>query len=430
VSTQLHGIAKTAKEKRGEIFSSLNHHLNKDFLRETWYSLNHKGAPGVDGISIQDYECKLDENLEDLVARLKAGRYRASPARRVDIPKGNNQTRPLSIPSVEDRLLQKAVARILEAIFENDFLECSYGFRPGRGPHTALKDLRQQIVINKTMWLYEVDIKGYFNHVNHDWLRRMLSERIKDPIIMRLIGKWLKAGVMKDGVLLLNAEGTPQGGPISCILSNIYLHFVLDLWFTRVVQPRLKGANKLIRFVDDFVICFETQSDADRLQKVLPQRLAKFNLEIAQEKTRLICFGRFARERMKKVGRKTESFVFLGFNHVCGKDKNGRFCLVRIPSSKSCTKFLRKTKEWLWTHMHWNVTAQQKRLGEMLNGFYCYFGLPHCCGKLNLVQREVKRQWRRVLMRRSQTGPCRYWSFLADQTWFKLPNPKVHHACI
>lgn len=425
--TKLSRIAEISRKREKSKFTSLAHLLSEDFLKETWKTLNPKGAPGVDRTSMATYAEQLDERVSSLVARLKARRYKATPARRVDIPKGRNSTRPLSIPIVEDRLLQKGVARILEAIFEPEFKDCSYGFRQGKNPHGALSDLRKQIVCDKTMWVYEVDIKGYFNHVNHQWLLRMLKERIADPVILRLISKWLRAGVMKDGVVIINKVGSPQGGPISCVLSNIYLHYVLDLWFENIVKPRMAGPSRLFRFVDDFVICFQNRKDALSVESVLPKRLNKFGLSIAECKTQLICFGRFARARLPDRNQKVQTFTFLGFKHVCGEDKQGRFALIRIPSSKACSKFLRKTKTWLWSHMHMKTIQHQKMLKQMLVGFYAYFGLTSCCGKMNLVRWSVLRQWRRVLMRRSQKGPYRYWSFIESQTWFSLPNPKVYH---
>lgn len=426
VSTKLYRIGALAKERRKEKFTSLAHLLNVEFLKDTWTQMNRKGAMGVDSVTMQEYGEKLEVNLNQLVDRLKSNRYRAQPSRRVNIPKGNEGTRPLSIPCVEDRVLQKAVSRILQEIFDVDFLESSYGFRPGKSPHKALQVLRHQVVCGKTMWVYDVDIRGYFNNVNHRWLNRMLKERIKDPVILRLINKWLKVGVMENGVRYLSTSGTPQGSPISCILSNIYLHYVLDLWFEKIVLPRLEGEAKLLRFVDDFVICFQKLNDAKMFEKALIKRLGKFNLEISKDKTSLICFGRFAKERVGKP----KTFNFLGFKHVCGSNRNGEFILVRIPSTKACSKFLKRTKEWLWRHMHYTVWQHKKHLTEMLRGFYGYFGLPHSSHKLSLVREHVQKQWRRVLMRRSQKGPCRYWSFLASREWFVLPHPKVYHPKI
>jgi group II intron reverse transcriptase/maturase len=384
--------------------------------------LNPHGAAGIDGEAVGEFEKNLEERVTALLARLKAGQYRAPPVRRVEIPKGRNQTRPLGIPTVEDRLLQKAVARIVEAIFEQDFREVSFGYRPGRNAHQALCVLRRHIVRDKVMQVYEADIRGYFTHLNHEWLQTMIRHRIADPVILRLIGKWLKAGVMTDGVLVRTEEGTPQGGCISPILANVYLHFVLDLWFEKKFKPRCRGEAYLIRFVDDFVACFQYQGDAIAFGQALEERMRKFGLELAPEKTRLLTFGRFAKEREQQSKEKAGSFVFLGFNHVGGVDRSGKFALIRLPSKKSCRKFLDQTHEWLKRHSHWKRRDQQAHLTMRLKGFYQYFSLHHCRPRLNWILREVQRQWIRTLRRRSQRHRL-YWSYLRSRDWFVLPYP-------
>jgi group II intron reverse transcriptase/maturase len=328
----------------------------------------------------------------------------------------------LGIPTVADRLLQKAVARILGAIFEVDFCNASYGYRPGRSPHHALRALRTQIRTGWVNHVFEADIRGYFNHVCHSWLQRMLRERIADPVILSLIGKWLRAGAMQDGVVVRSEEGTPQGGPISCILANIYLHFSLDLWFERKFKRQIQGEAYLVRFVDDFVVSFQYQADAEEFQRKLRERFARFNLELAEEKTRLLLFGRFATERRIRNGQKAETFEFLGFKHVCGVDRGGRFAVIRIPSVRSCRKFLARVREWLLQHMHWSRREQQSHLRAMLQGFYQYFGLHHCNKKLSWIHREVQQQWRRLLRQQSQRHKL-HWSFLETRDWFKLPWP-------
>lgn len=317
------------------------------------------------------------------------------------------------------------MARILEAIFEVDFCDASYGYRPGRSPHHALRALREQIVTKKVSYVFEADIRGYFNHVCHSWLQRMVRERIADPVILSLIGKWLKAGAMQDGVVVRSEEGTPQGGPISCVLANIYLHYTLDLWFEKKFKPQCQGEAHLVRFVDDFVVSFQYLADAENFQRQLRARLARFNLELAEEKTRLLLFGRFAAERCARIDRRPETFEFLGFKHVCGTDRGGRFALIRLPSVKSCRKFLARTHEWLVRHMHWTRRDQQRHLREMLRGFYQYFRLHHCQEKLDWIRREVQRQWRRTLRQQSQRHRL-HWSYLASREWFKLPLPPRH----
>ncbi|WP_247538757.1 group II intron reverse transcriptase/maturase [Ralstonia pseudosolanacearum] len=432
MSTTLDQIAGKARSAPKLRFTSLVHLLTPAFLNETWRQLNRRGASGVDGETTKEFEQDLDSRVQDLCERLKRGTYRAPPVRRVEIPKGLGKTgtRPLGIPTVEDRLLQRAVARILEAVFEADFLECSYGFRPGRSPHDALRALRGIIVTKKVGHLYEADIRGYFNHIQHEWLQKMVAHRIGDPVILRLIGKWLKAGFMAGGDVTRTEEGSPQGGPISPILANIYLHYVLDLWFEKKAMRMCKGEAYLTRFADDFVVNFQYRSDADRFAKDLADRFGKFGLELAEEKTRLMRFGRFVRADLEKTGEKPDKFDFLGFTHVCGVDRSGKFALVRIPCVKSCWKFLAKTREWLKTNRHWKRRDQQRQLTTMLRGFYQYFGLHHCQHKLDLIRMEVQLQWVRVLRRRSQRHRM-YWSYLNSRSWFELPYAgSTRHATV
>jgi len=431
MSTQLGQINAKAKTDRKLRFTSLAHLLTPEFLEETWRQLNRQGASGVDGETIQQFERELGTRVQDICRRLKAGTYKAPPVRRVEISKGPGKvgTRPLGIPTVEDRLVQRAVARILEAVFEADFLDCSYGFRPRRSPHHALRALRETIVTKKVRHLFEADIRGYFNHINHQWLREMVAHRIADPVILRLIGKWLRAGAMQNGVVTRTEAGTPQGGPISPILANIYLHFVLDLWFEKKFRPFCQGEAYLTRFADDFVVSFQYKRDAETFHRKLIWRFRRFNLELAEDKTRLLPFGRFARGMKAEYGEKPETFEFLGFMHVCGTDRSGRFALVRIPSRKSCRKFLARTHEWLTGHRHWKRRDQQRQLRIMLAGFYQYFGLHHCKPKLDWVRREVQLQWVRVLRRRSQRHRL-YWCYLLRREWFALPYARTVHAGI
>ena len=432
MSTQLDQIAGKAKSEPKLRFTSLAHLLTPEFLKETWKQMNRRGASGIDGETTKEFEQDLDTRVQDLCERLKQGAYRAPPVRRVEIPKGPGKvgTRPLGIPTVEDRLLQRAVARILEAVFEADFLECSYGFRPGRSPHDALRALRGIIVTKKVGHLYEADIRGYFNHIQHEWLQKMVAHRIGDPVILRLIGKWLNAGFMAGGVVTRTEEGSPQGGPISPILANIYLHYVLDLWFEKKAARMCEGEAYLTRFADDFVVNFQYRSDADRFAKSLTDRFGKFGLELAEEKTRLMRFGRFVRADLAKTGEKPDKFDFLGFTHVCGVDRGGKFALVRIPCVKSCRKFLAKTREWLKGHRHWKRRDQQRQLTTMLRGFYQYFGLHHCQRKLDVIRREVQLQWIRTLRRRSQRHRM-YWSYLTSRSWFELPQAgSTRHATV
>ncbi|XXT17092.1 group II intron reverse transcriptase/maturase [Sorangium sp. So ce429] len=284
-----------------------------EFLLETWKQMNRRAAGGVDGETMQEFERDRETRIKELHARLRTGRYRPPPVRRVEIPKGDGRTRPLGIPTVEDRLVQRAVARILSAIYEQDFLDCSYGFRLGRNPHQALRALRSHLVAGKVRHVYEADIRGYFNHINHDWLRKMVAHRIADPVILRLLGRWLRASVMQEGIVVRMHEGSPQGGPISPVLANVYLHYVLDLWFEKKFKTWCQGEAYLTRFADDYVACFQYKRDAERLDRILTRRMRKFGLELAREKTRMLLFGRFARERMAEFGKKPETFELLGW---------------------------------------------------------------------------------------------------------------------
>jgi RNA-directed DNA polymerase len=431
MSTQLSQITRKATCDRKVRFTSLAHLLTPEFLKETWGQMNRRAAGGIDRESCEQFESELEQRVQEIYQQLRAGTYRAPPVRRVEIPKGPGKVgvRPLGIPTVSDRLLQRAVARILEAVFEADFLECSYGFRPGRSPHHALRALRVQCVTKKVRYIAEADIRGYFTHVSHRWLRQMVAHRIADPVILSLIGKWLNAGVMQDGVVMVAAEGTPQGGPISSVLSNLYLHFALDLWFEKKFKPQCRGEAYMVRFVDDFVGSFQNRHEAEEFLRQVRERFARFNLTLAEEKTRSLQFGRFAAADRAVDGERPETFEFLGFKHVCGVDRSGKFALIRIPSVRSCRKFLARTHEWLGRHPHWKRRDQQQQLQLMLRGFYQYFGLHHCEQKLQWIRGQVQRQWIRRLRRRSQRHRL-YWSYLLSRQWFELPYPRTVHPTV
>jgi RNA-directed DNA polymerase len=431
MSTQLGQIAKKAKLDRKACFTSLAHLLTPAFLKETWGMMNRKAASGVDGESTEQFASELEERVEEICKQLKAGTYRAPPVRRVEIPKGPGKsgTRPLGIPTVADRLLQRAVARILEAVFEADFLDCSFGFRPGRNPHHALRVLRLHIVTGKVSHVFEADIRSYFTRIDHQWLRRMVAHRIADPFILRLVSKWLKAGAMRNGVFIVAEEGTPQGGPISPVLSNVYLHFTLDLWFEKQFKPRCRGEAYLVRFADDFVGCFQFPEDARSFQRELRERFVRFNLELAEEKTRLLLFGRFAAAMRGRHGLRPETFEFLGFKHVCGTDRSGRFALIRIPSTKSCRKFLARTREWLLAHRHWLRREHKQHLSVMLRGFYQYFALHHCERKLSWIRFKILRQWKHALQSRGQRRRLS-WKRLGNCSWFELPFARNMHPTV
>lgn len=317
------------------------------------------------------------------------------------------------------------MARILSAVYEADFLDVSYGFRPGRNAHDALRTVRQHVVLGKTRWVFEADIRGYFNHIQHDWLQKMVAHRIGDGTLRWLIAKWLKAGALADGIHVRSPEGTPQGGPISPVLANLYLHYVLDLWFDKAVRPALRGEAHLVRFADDFVVTFEHRDDAERFARALRTRLSRFGLELAEDKTRLLPFGRFAHERVA-AGQRPPTFDFLGFMHVSGTTWDGKFTLVGIPTHKSLRKFLDAVHAWLVAHRHWRRRDQQTHLRRMLLGVYQYFGVHHCRRKLWWLYHEVQHQWAGQRRRQSQRHRM-YWSYLRARTWFRLPEPALTH---
>lgn len=424
--TKLDRIAEKAKADSKLRFTSLVHLITPEFLMETWKQMNRKGVSGVDQETTKEFASNLEERCQDLVLRLKERRYKAPPVKRVEIPKGDGKTRPLGIPTVEDRLLQRAVARILGTIYEEDFLPSSYGFRRGRNPHQAVAELRNKAMFGGGRFVFETDIRGFFNHLSHQWLMRMLKLRIGDPEILRLIGKWLKAGVLIDGIVVRSEEGSPQGGPISPLLANIYLHYALDLWFEKRFLRTCRGKTCLIRFADDYVAVFEYQEEAKRFEVAVRARMAEFGLELAPEKTRLLPFGRFA---PKAPHKRPESLEFLGFKFTGGKDAKGRYAVIRTPSTKSCRKFLDGVRKWLRKNMHVNRMEQSRHLSAMLEGFYQYFGLRLCTRKLKLIRLYVTRLWKKTL--RNQSQRSRYtWESLNRRAWFRLPQPRVVHPTV
>jgi RNA-directed DNA polymerase len=429
MATTLSRIAEKAKTDPTARFTSLAHVLTPGFLKETWKGVNKQGAPGVDGVTAGEYAAHLDENVEDVVRRLKARQYRAPSVRRVDIPKGEGKTRPLGISTMEDRLVQRAVARILTAVYEPIFHDFSYGFRPGRSAHDALRELRNHIMAGGANWVYEADIRSYFNTINHEKLMEMLRQRIADPVILRLIQKWLRAGVMENGVVVWNERGTPQGGPISPVLANIYLHYALDDWFVTRVLPRLEGQAKLVRFADDYVVSFRYRHDAERFAAALPRQMRRYHLELAEEKTRLIEFGRYARENQERKGQQPETFDFLGFTHSCGTTRTGKYSVIRKPRRKSMRRFLMDTKAWLHDHMHDPPAKQRAALDRKLVGLYQYFGLWGCASVLHRVRWNLRRNWYQTLRRRGQKHRLTWEKFMRSP-WSRLPFPGLIHPTV
>jgi RNA-directed DNA polymerase len=418
-------VAATDKEAR---FTALLHHVDVDRLRLAYFALRSKAAPGVDGVTWHEYGQNLEENLRDLHARVHRGSYRAKPSRRVFIPKPDGRQRPLGIAALEDKILQRAVVEVLNAIYEQDFLGFSYGFRPGRKPHDALDALAFWINRKRVNWVLDADFRDYFSSLDHQWLERFVEHRIADRRVLRLIQKWLAAGVIEEGTWTTFEEGVPQGASASPLLANVYLHYVFDLWAHQWRTRHAHGDVAIVRFADDFVVGFEHRQDAERFWADLCERLAQFNLELNAEKTRLIEFGRFAARNRKARGLgKPETFQFLGFTHICGEArKTGRFKLKRVTDSKRVRAKLRANRLEMRRRMHQPIPEQGRWLASVLRGHCQYYGVPDNGKALSAFRYQIVRNWRWTLRRRSQrTGVSweRMWR-LADR-W--LPQSQILH---
>jgi len=418
VQTSLLGIAKKARANKQYRFRNLYRELNEELLLDSWRLLRKDAALGVDGVSAADYEANLAENIQHLVERLKRKRYRAKLVRRHYIPKGAGQLRPLGIPALEDKLLQLAVKRLLEAIYEQDFLSCSYGYRPRVGALEAVDQLTVKLQFGSSQHVVEADIKGFFDNLSHEWLMRMLAERIDDEAILRLIKKWLKAGVLDtDGKVLRPEGGTPQGGIISPLLANVYLHYALDLWFERVFQRSCKGGAFLHRYADDFVCGFAREEEAQRFYSELEKRLRKFGLELAAEKTRVIPFSRYRRGETR--------FDFLGFEFCWGTDRKGQARLKRRTARKKFRSSVKRVAEWCKKNRHRRVGEQFKRLNAKLRGYYNYYGVNGNYGSLEEFSQLVQRLHLKWLNRRSQRPSYTWEGYYALVQHFALERPRI-----
>jgi len=417
VQTSLLGIAKKAKSERRYRFRNLYRELDERLLQDSWRLIRKDAAYGVERVSAAEYEANLEENIRQLVERLKRKRYRAKLVRRHYIPKGDGKMRPLGIPATEDKLLQLAVKRLLAAIYEEDFLPCSYGYRPRRGALEAVDQLTVKLQFGRYRYVVEADIKGFFDNISHEWMKRMLAERIDDQAILRLIKKWLKAGVLDtDGQVIRPAGGTPQGGIISPILANVYLHYVLDLWFAKVFRRSCRGAAFLLRYADDFVCGFQREADAQRFYKELEERLRKFGLEVAAAKTRVIPFSRYHSG--------ATSFEFLGFEFRWGKDRQERDRLKRRTSRKKFRSSLKRAAEWC-KNRHLRMKEQFKGLNAKLRGYYHYYGVNGNYASLNEFFHQLKRLHLKWLNRRSQRPSYTWDGYLALLQHFALERPRI-----
>jgi group II intron reverse transcriptase/maturase len=427
VSQGLAGVRQAARENKELKFTALLHHMTVNLLRESFYAMKRKAAPGVDGMTWQEYETGLEDRLSDLHGRVHRGAYRAQPSRRVYIPKADGRQRSLGVAALEDKLVQQAVATILNQIYEEDFLGFSYGFRRGRNQHQALDALSVALVRRKVNYVLDADIRGFFDQLNHEWMMKFVQHRVADPRMLRLIQKWLKAGVMEEGQWSETEEGTPQGSGISPLLANIYLHYVFDLWVEVWRKKCAHGDVVVVRYADDSVLGFQYQAEADRFLENFRQRLGKFGLELHPEKTRRIEFGRFAEQNRKGRGEgKPETFDFLGFTHISGKNRKGRFTVKRKTVAKRLRAKLQQVKEQLGARRHDPAPLTGRWLKAVVQGYFNYHAVPGNMDRLMGFREKISRYWRRSLLRRSQKQALSWDRFnrLLDR-W--LPTPRLLH---
>src|SRR5215510_9135325 len=427
VSQALERIRKVARERKKERFTALFHHISVDLLEEAFYELKEDAAPGVDRLAWTDYEADLECKLEDLHDRVQRGAYRALPSRRVYIPKPGGRQRPLAVAALEDKIVQRAVVTLLNAIYEENFLGFSYGFRPGRGTHDALDALCVGIHSRKVSWILDADIRSFFDTVSQEWLIKFVEHRVGDRHVVRLIQKWLKAGVLEDGIVTVSDKGTGQGSVISPLLANLYLHYVFDLWAERWRRREAAGDMIIVRYADDLIVGFEHEADARRFLDEMRKRLQEFALSLHSEKTRLIEFGRFAAANRKRRGlSKPETFTFLGFTFMCGKSRQGFFLLKRKTRRDRMRAKLRMVKQEMRRRMHQPIPEQGRWLWHVVRGYFNYHAVPMNTRALAVFRAEIARSWHRVLNRRSQKANltrARMDKLIDD--W--LPKPRILH---
>lgn len=426
VSTKLRRIATLASQTPKMVLTTLAHNIDEEFLREAYRRTRKDAAVGIDGQSAAQYAEDLERNLRSLLQRLKSGQYHAPAVRRVHIPKGDGQkTRPIGVPTFEDKVLQRAVAMVMEAVYEQDFLDCSYGFRPGRSAHDALDVLWRGLMDIGGGWVLEVDIESFFDTLDHGHLRSFLDGRVRDGVLRRAIDKWLAAGVLENGMKTYPDDGTPQGGVVSPLLANIYLHEVLDKWFVDVVLPRLRGRAVLVRYADDVAIAFADEDDARRVMSVLPKRFGKYGLTLHPEKTRLVEFGR---SEGNASGPRPGTFDLLGFTHFWGRSRKGRWVVQRKTAKSRFARALRRTADWCRDHRHLSVREQHAALSQKLRGHYAYYGITGNARALGRFLHEVERVWRKWLDRRSHHAKMVWDRFRQLLKHYALPPARVVHS--
>lgn len=428
VYTKQQRIAELARQMPEKAITSLSHHMDIEWMHEAFRRTRKDGATGVDGQTAQGYAENLDANVRSLLDRAKGGdRYKAPPVRRVYIPKGDGSLRPLGIPTFEDKVLQRAVVMLLEPLYEQDFLDCSYGFRPGRSAHDALESIWQQLMDMDGGWVLDADIRKYFDTLEHAHLREILAKRMRDGVVKRLIGKWLKAGVLDQGCITHPETGTPQGGVISPLLANIYLHEVLDVWFEREVKPRLHGRAFLVRYADDFIMGFEYEEDARRVQEVLPKRFNRYGLALHPEKTQLVPFSK--PRGIKDPGhQKPGHFDFLGFTHYWGKSKKGRYIVKRKTAASRFSRTIKRIGQWIKKNRHKPLKEQQKTLRQKLTGHFVYYGITGNSKALGRMLHEVGKLWRKWLNRRSQRAKVTWDKMNRILKRYPLPKPIAYQS--
>ena len=428
MATGLERIAARARHEPKLQMTSLAHHLDRDRVWRNLCRIPKNTAPGVDGETVEEAKNGFEGWIDSMVGSVHRQGYRAPAIRRVYIPKpGRGKKRPLGVPCVRDRALQRSISEVLSAIYEQDFLPCSFGGRPGLGAHHALGTLHEEISGRKVSFVLEADVKDFFGSLSHSWLIRFVKHRVGDPRILSLIRRWLKAGILEDGEVRSNEEGTPQGGSISVLLSNVYLHYVLDLWFERVVKPRLQGEAYLVRYLDDFVVCFQYRGDALRFQEVLGKRLKKFNLTLEPSKTRLVEFGRFAQRQAPARGRKRpETLSFLGFTLYCTRNRRGNFKVGLRTEKSRLRRSLENLRDLMQRQRHLPICEQVINLNRVLRGHYAYYGVAGNFRALQRVHRAVESYWRKMLSSRSRKGHVTWEAFHRIKTRHPLQRPKLY----
>jgi len=426
ISPKLERIAELAKADSELQFTSIAHLLNVEMLREAFRQLRKDAASGVSGRTAQEYAEQLEENLVELHERLRSQRYKAPPVKRVWIDKGKGKKRPLGLPEIEDKIVQKAVTILLAPIYEHDFYDFSHGFRSGHSQHLAIKEVRQQIYAQRVSWIIDADISGFFDNIDHKILREFIEKRVKDGGIIRLIGKWLKAGVVENKELSYPKKGTPQGGVISPLLANIYLHYVLDEWFMEMIRPLLKGRCFINRYADDFIIGFELETDAKRVMAVLPKRFKRFGLTIHPEKTKLVNFQNPSSNKEATKGAGT--FDYLGFTHYWAKSRKDKWIVKRKTSGKKLKLKITAIWDWCKHNRHISIKEQQQMLNFKLIGHYQYYGIRGNYKFLEVYYEAVEKAWKRWLGRRSQTGFINYEDFRKFLKRYPLAKPRIVHA--